>query len=96
MIQELTQRHGGAYAYMNVKGVGDRCYYDGGCIFTENGQTKFLSELHVLNDIQVTPVIINIGFIRAFRLANKSFQKESNCVNRIPRVSVDVSVAVSD
>lgn len=44
----------------------------------------------------MTPVICNLGFIRAFRLANKSFQKESNCVNKIPRVAVDVNVAVCD
>ena len=97
MIAELTQRHGGSYSYVNVKGAsGDRAYYDGGCIFTENGQVRFLSELHTLDEVQVTPVISNLGFIRAFRLANKSFQKESNCVNKIPRVAIDVNVAVCD
>jgi len=97
MIAELTQRHGGSYSYVNVKGAsGDRAYYDGGCIFTENGQVRFLSELHTLDEVQVTPVIVNLGFIRAFRLANKSFQKESNCVNKIPRVAIDVNVAVCD
>lgn len=50
MITELTQRHGGSYSYVNVKGAsGDRAYYDGGCISTENGQVKFLSELHTLD-----------------------------------------------
>ena len=34
MIEELTERHGGAYMYVNIKGMqGDRNYLDGGCYF---------------------------------------------------------------
>jgi hypothetical protein len=48
---------------------------DGGCFFSENGKIKYLSDLHTLNDIQVTPVVANLNVIRTFRLSNKSFQK---------------------
>lgn len=30
MIQELTERHGGAYIYVNQKGLLERQYFDGG------------------------------------------------------------------
>jgi hypothetical protein len=30
MIQELTERHGGAYVYVNTKGLLERQYFDGG------------------------------------------------------------------
>ena len=30
MIQELTERHGGAYIYVNTKGISERQYFDGG------------------------------------------------------------------
>ena len=35
MVKEFTERHGGSYLYTNIKGtVGERTYFDGGCIFT--------------------------------------------------------------
>lgn len=41
MLEEFTERHGGAYVYVNIKGgIGTRNYYDGCCIFTENGKVK--------------------------------------------------------
>jgi len=44
MISEFTYRHGGAYCYVNQRGiVGDRTYFDGCCMFSENGKIKYLS-----------------------------------------------------
>jgi hypothetical protein len=41
MLEEFTERHGGAYVYVNIKGaVGGRSYYDGCCFFSENGKIK--------------------------------------------------------
>lgn len=86
----MTQRHGGGYIYTNVKGcTGDRIYFDGGCIFTENGVVKGLSNLNTLEEVMVTPVVVNITNVRTFRLSNKSFLKSSNGVSAIPRVKVD-------
>jgi NAD+ synthase (glutamine-hydrolysing) len=42
------------------------------------------------------PVIINLNKIRSFRLANKSFQKESHGVSQIPRVYIDKYIANND
>lgn len=93
MIKEFTQRHGGAYIYTNVKGsVGDRTYFDGGCIFTENGRVKGLSPINTIDDIIVTPVICNLTSIRTFRLSNKSFLKSTNGVSKIPRITVDLNI----
>jgi NAD+ synthase (glutamine-hydrolysing) len=76
MMEEFTERHGGAYAYVNLKGcIGQRNYFDGCCFFTENGKAKELSEPFNLSDVQVTPITISINSIRTFRINNKSFQK---------------------
>ncbi len=48
MIQELTERHGGAYIYVNTKGLLERQYFDGGNMVTENGKIIYLSELNRL------------------------------------------------
>ena len=49
MFKELTQRHGGCYAYVNGRGaIGERSYFDGGCIFTQNGVVKNLSVLNTI------------------------------------------------
>jgi hypothetical protein len=41
MLEEFTERHGGAYAYVNIKGgLGARNYFDGCCFFSENGKIK--------------------------------------------------------
>jgi hypothetical protein len=41
MLEEFTQRHGGAYVYVNLKGNNGACNYcDGCCFFTENGKIK--------------------------------------------------------
>lgn len=49
MISEFTYRHGGAYCYINQRGiVGDRTYFDGCCMFSENGKIKYLSDIHDL------------------------------------------------
>lgn len=35
MLEEFTERHGGAYVYINLKGgIGQRNLNDGCCIFT--------------------------------------------------------------
>ena len=76
MISEFTYRHGGAYCYINQRGiVGDRTLFDGCCMFSENGKIKYLSEIHDLEDVKVLPVLVNINAIRTFRISNKSFQK---------------------
>jgi hypothetical protein len=44
MLEEFTERHGGAYAYVNIKGaIGGRNYFDGCCFFSENGKVRELS-----------------------------------------------------
>ena len=75
MIQELTERHGGAYIYVNQKGLYERQYFEGGNIVAENGRIIYLSELNSLDQITVMPAIVNLNKIKSFRLANKSFQK---------------------
>lgn len=76
MLEENSDRHGGAYVYVNLKGCGgERNYFDGCCFFTENGKVKDLSEPFHLGDVQVTPILININAIRTFRINNTSFQK---------------------
>ena len=42
------------------------------------------------------PVIINLNKIRSFRLSNKSFQKESHGISKIPRVNIDKYIATND
>lgn len=96
MFEEFTERHGGAYAYVNLKGcTGQRNYFDGCCFFSENGKIKELSEPFHLGDVQVTPITINLNAIRTFRINNKSFQKESHGVSLIPRVNIDLSIATN-
>ncbi len=96
MLEEFTERHGGAYVYVNIKGaIGARNYYDGCCFFTENGKVKELSEPFHLGEVQVTPVTINLNAIRTFRINNKSFQKESHGVSVIPRIKVDFNIATN-
>jgi hypothetical protein len=67
-------------------------YYEGGCIFTENGVVKGLSNLNTLEDILVTPAVVNLTNIRTFRLSNKSFLKSTNGVKTIPRVKINISI----
>jgi hypothetical protein len=94
MISEFTERHGGAYAYVNIRGAhGARSYFDGCCLFTENGKCKQLTEPFFLDNFSVTPVVINLNSIRTLRLNNKSFQKESHGVSKIARVKLDFDVA---
>ena len=49
-----------------------------------------------MEDVSVLPVVININKIRSFRLSNKSFQKESHGVAKIPRVNIDKYIAIND
>lgn len=63
---------------------------------SENGRIIYLSQLNRLEDVCVMPVVINLNKIRSFRLSNKSFQKESHGVSRIPRVFIDKYIAVND
>jgi hypothetical protein len=82
---------------VNIKGaVGERTYFDGGNIFCENGKLKALTELEVIDDIIVTPVICNLEAIRVFRLSNKSFLKQTFGKKRIPRIHIDVDIGVCD
>jgi len=61
---------------VNIKGgLGSRSYFDGCCLFTENGKVKELSTPFQLGDVQVTPITINLNSVRTFRISNKSFQK---------------------
>lgn len=96
MIQELTERHGGAYIYVNTKGLLEKQYFEGGNMVSENGKIIYLSELNRLEDVCVMPVIINLNKIRSFRLTNKSFQKESHGISKIPRVHIDKFIATND
>ena len=52
--------------------------------------------MHRLEEVCVMPVVINLNKIRSFRLSNKSFQKESHGVSKIPRVYIDKYIAVND
>ncbi len=42
------------------------------------------------------PVTVNINAIRSFKIANKSYLKESNNVTTIPRVQVDMALATCE
>lgn len=89
MFKEATQRHGGCYLYVNAKGmIGERSYFDGGSICTENGVVKHLAPLNNLDEVTVVPVIANLTNIRTFRLSNKSFLKSTRGVEIIPRVKI--------
>ena len=83
--------------YINCKGsLGERTYFDGGSIFTENGAVKNLSPINTLDDIIVTPVIANLTNIRTFRLSNKSYLKHTSGPGTIPRIKIDKNVAVCE
>lgn len=57
MIQELTQKHGGAYLYSNNKGCeGTRIWFDGGCMFSMNGKINALSPIFSMSDVSLTCV----------------------------------------
>ena len=51
--------------------------------------------MHDLEEVSVLPVIINLNNIRTFRLANKSFQKQSEAINILPRVYIDFDIATN-
>lgn len=53
---------------------------------------KGLSNLNTIEDIVITPVVVNVTSIRTFRLSNKSFLKSGNGVSTIPRIKIDLSV----
>lgn len=55
-----------------------------------------LSNLNTLEEIIVTPVVVNITDIRTFRLSNKSFLKSSNGVRKLPHIKIDISVTTCD
>ena len=76
--------------------VGDRTYFDGGSIFTENGRIKGLSPINTIDDMLVTPIICDLTSIRTFRLSNKSFLKSTNGVSKIARVNIDIYLATCD
>lgn len=97
MFKECTQRHGGCYIYANCKGsLGERTYFDGGSIFTENGIVKNLSPLNNLDDVSVTPVVANLTNIRTFRLSNKSYLKHTSGPGTTPRIVIHKNVATCE
>lgn len=80
--------------YVNARGaIGERSYFDGGSIFTENGMVKNLAVLNTIEEVAVTPIIANLTNIRTFRLSNKSFLKSTRGVQIIPRIKVNLNVA---
>ena len=54
----------------------------------ENGKIKTLTELQVLDDVIVTPAVCNLSNVRTFRLSNRSYQKYSQGLHKIPRVKI--------
>ena len=94
MLKELSERNAACYCYINNKGtIGERTYFDGGCIHTENGKIKAISDLHTMDDAVVTEAIANLTAIRTFRLTFKSFGKGSLGISKIPKIRVDFAVA---
>lgn len=57
---------------------------------------KGLSNLISMEDVEITPVVVNVTKIRTFRLSNKSFLKSGNSVHKIARVKIDLNVCKSN
>ena len=92
LVEELTEKNGGAYLYSNIRGSeGTRVYFDGGCFFSINGKVKALTPLFSLSDVCVMRVEFSLCDIKNYRLSKRSNAEESSKSNHeIRRVNADI------
>lgn len=75
----MTERHGGAYIYVNIKGCeGTRVYFDGGCMSSINGKIKTLSPLFSLSEVSVMRTEFSLNDIKNYRLLKRANADEAS------------------
>jgi hypothetical protein len=73
----------GAYFYTNAIGCdGSRLLFDGASFVIQNQKMIHVGESCPLNEVHVNPVVLSVGAIKGFRLANINDMRETALLDR--------------